>query len=68
MQYEKRSFDVDVLACPRCGDRLRLIATIDDPRVIREIRAALALPVAGTGRAPPDGALFSADSTADMPA
>jgi hypothetical protein len=26
----RRSFDVDVLACPRCGGRLRWIATIED--------------------------------------
>jgi hypothetical protein len=29
----RRAFDVDVLACPRCGGRMRLIATIDDPQV-----------------------------------
>ena len=26
----RRVFDIDVLACPRCGGRMRLIATIDD--------------------------------------
>jgi len=30
----RRAFDVDVLACPRCGGCLRLIATVE------EIRAA----------------------------
>ena len=25
------------LACPHCGGRLRLIATLDDPAVIRKI-------------------------------
>jgi hypothetical protein len=24
----QRAFDIDVLACPRCGGRLRLIATV----------------------------------------
>jgi hypothetical protein len=49
----RRAFDLDVLACPRCGGRLRLIATIEDPDAIRAIL------VAGTGsreladRAPP---------------
>src|SRR3990170_981437 len=27
----RRAFDVDVLACPRCGGRMRLIALIADP-------------------------------------
>ena len=40
-----RSFAVDVLACPHCGGRLRLIATLHDPAVIRQILAHL-------GRAP----------------
>jgi len=49
----RRAFDIDVLACPRCGGRLRLIATVEDPDAIRAIL------VAGTGsreladRAPP---------------
>jgi hypothetical protein len=37
----RRTFEIDVLACPRCGGRLRLIATVEDPRLIRRI---LALP------------------------
>ncbi len=39
----RRAFDLDVLACPRCGGRMRLIATIEDPRVIRQILAHLGL-------------------------
>ena len=39
--------------CPRCGGRLRLVATIDDPRAIREILTSLALPTEGADRAPP---------------
>jgi uncharacterized protein YbaR (Trm112 family) len=27
----RRAFGIDVLACPRCGGRLRLIATVQDP-------------------------------------
>lgn len=34
-QLMQRSFGFDVLACPRCGGRLRLLALIEDPRVIR---------------------------------
>lgn len=40
----RRAFDLDVLACPRCGDRMRLLATIDDPLVIEPILAHLGLP------------------------
>ena len=29
-----------MLACPRCGGRLRLIATVEDPDAIRAILAA----------------------------
>jgi hypothetical protein len=38
----RRSFGFDVLACPRCGDRLELIALIDNPSVIRRILKHLA--------------------------
>jgi hypothetical protein len=40
----RRSFGFDVLACPRCGGRLSLIALIEDPRVIRRILSHLRLP------------------------
>jgi hypothetical protein len=33
-------FDLAVLACPRCGARLRLIATVEDPDVVGKILAA----------------------------
>jgi len=39
----RHAFDIDVLACLRCGGRLRLVATIEDPRVIRAILAHLGL-------------------------
>jgi uncharacterized protein YbaR (Trm112 family) len=38
----RRAFDLDVLACPRCRGRLRLIATVEDPEAIRAILAARA--------------------------
>jgi len=31
------SFGFDVLLCSRCGGQLRLIATIEDPAVIRNL-------------------------------
>ncbi|OFV98265.1 MAG: hypothetical protein A3H28_08045 [Acidobacteria bacterium RIFCSPLOWO2_02_FULL_61_28] len=40
----QRSFGFDVRACPRCGDRLELIALIEDPTVIRRILSHLGLP------------------------
>src|SRR5438034_8707461 len=49
----RRAFDIDVLACPRCGGRLRLIATLEDPDAIRAILAALAASRERADRAPP---------------
>ena len=40
----RRSMGIDVLVCPRCGGRLRLIALIDDPAVIRQVLRHLGLP------------------------
>jgi hypothetical protein len=53
----RRAFEADVLACPRCGGRMVVLATIDDPAVIHRILTHLGLstepgePTAG--RAPP---------------
>ena len=49
----QRAFEIDVLACPRCGGRLRLIATVEDPRAIREVLDALAFSTEAVERAPP---------------
>ena len=53
----QRSFGFDVLACPRCGDRLELIVLIEDPKVIRRILSHLGLPTdvppARSARPPP---------------
>ena len=50
-----RAFAIDVLACPHCGGRLRLIATLHDPTVIRRILAHLgrSLSEQSPGPAPP---------------
>ena len=50
-----RAFAIDVLACPHCGGRLRLIATLHDPAVIRKILAHLGMARSGPspGPAPP---------------
>jgi len=40
----RRTFAIDVLACPECGGQLRLIACIDAPAVIEKILRHLGLP------------------------
>jgi hypothetical protein len=53
----RRTFGFDVLSCPRCGGRLRLIALIEEAAVIGRILSHLGLPtdlpVACPARAPP---------------
>jgi len=46
----RRAFDVDVVAYPRCGERPRLIATVEAPEAIRAILASL-----DASREVPDG-------------
>ena len=50
-----RALALDVVACPRCGGRLRLIAIVHDPGVVRAILAHLGLAPAPDppGPAPP---------------
>lgn len=52
-----RSFGYDVLGCPRCGGRLRLVALIDEAAVIQRILGHLGLltevPQPRPARAPP---------------
>lgn len=48
----RRVFDIDVLACPRCGGPRRVIATVQDPVVVRMFLAHLGLPES-PGPAPP---------------
>jgi uncharacterized protein YbaR (Trm112 family) len=51
-------FLLDVLVCPHCGGRRRLLAAIHDPRSIQRVLAALGLsgevPELASARAPPD--------------
>ncbi len=53
----RRTFGFDVLACPRCGGRLRLLALIEQAAVIARILRHLGLPTEipepGAARAPP---------------
>ena len=45
----QRVFEVDALACPKCGGRMRVLSAITDPTVAGRILRCLALPA----RAPP---------------
>jgi len=53
-----RVFALDVLACPRCGGRLRVIASTQDPAVVHAILAHLGLAAGsdspGPAPTPPD--------------
>ena len=60
------AFEIDVLACPRCGGQLRLIATVEDPREIREILGALAPSAEPVDRAPPPLGALDANPTAGV--
>ena len=49
----RRSFGLDVLACPTCGNRMELIAAIEDPDLAAQILRHLNLPTRGPPRGPP---------------
>jgi len=49
----RRVFEIDVLRCPKCGSRRRLIALITDPPVVRKILRHLSLPAEPPTLAPP---------------
>ncbi|MCY4660502.1 MAG: hypothetical protein OXF93_11920 [Acidobacteria bacterium] len=68
MKLLRRSFEFDVLECPRCGGRLQLIAVIEDPAVIERILRHLGLPTdipeARPARPPPMPFLLDGLATA----
>lgn len=53
----RRAFEVDVLACPRCGGRLRLVALLEagtvTTRILRHLGLLSEVPAARPARAPP---------------
>lgn len=55
----QRTFGFDVLACPRCGGRLRLVALIEEAavigRILRHLRLPVEIPPPRPARAPPMG-------------
>ena len=44
VQYERRFFEVDVLECPECHGRMRILAAIHSLGAIRAILDCLGLP------------------------
>ncbi|MGQ0834091.1 MAG: hypothetical protein ACT4O5_04070 [Gammaproteobacteria bacterium] len=58
MQRLKRAFRIDIEICQRCGGTLKVIASIEDPELIRLIlehlqRRERTAPPAPSARAPP---------------
>jgi len=53
----RRAFEVDVLACPRCGGRLRIVALLEagtaTARILRHLGLPSEMPAARPARAPP---------------
>ena len=58
--YERCSFAFDVLDCPQCGGRLRLLATITQRDVIERILTHLGLQARAPPRAPARGQALQA--------
>jgi hypothetical protein len=56
----RRDREIDVLACPECGGRLRPLATIEDPAVVKKILSHLGIatecPRPAPARSPPETA------------
>ena len=48
-------FAKDVLECQRCGGRMRIIATVIDPEVVRKILTCIGLPARPPPLAPARG-------------
>ena len=66
MQRLKRVFQIDIETCPHCGGTLRVIASIEDPKVIATILAHIAQRDADSDaqpRAPPPLALALPNAT-----
>ena len=57
----RRVFAADVLECPRCGGRMRLLAAIHPPEATQAILECLELPA----RAPPTAAPLPDDTEAE---
>ncbi|OJH36262.1 ATP-dependent helicase HrpA [Cystobacter ferrugineus] len=51
----KRTFALDVFACPRCGGRRKVLAYVTTPAGVRSILEHLGLPTQAPKRAPARG-------------
>jgi hypothetical protein len=67
----KRVYEVDPLACPRCGGRMKVVAFIEPPQgdVIEKILRHCGLWCSSAPRAPPaeDGSLRGTDDASEEP-
>ena len=67
----RRTFELDVLACPRCGGRLRLVALIEQAAVVQRILRHFGLPTEvpepRPARAPPRRLETLEDQSQDAP-
>jgi uncharacterized protein YbaR (Trm112 family) len=51
----KRTFAIDVLACPKCEGRMRLVAMVTDEKSVRRYLRALGEPTELPARSPARG-------------
>ena len=67
----RRTYDVDVLACPACGGRLRFVAVVTDATAVREALSAAGLdaaaPPVARARSPDDEEVSVPDAACDPP-
>ena len=54
----KRTFDIDVLCCPNCQGRMRLLAMVTEPGSIRRYLAKIGEPTDPPARSPSRGPPF----------
>ena len=48
----RRTWNIDVMACPKCGHRLRVLAAIADPEAVKQILHHLVVRSSPLPRAP----------------
>ena len=51
----KRVFGIDITLCPKCSGKIKIIAAVEDPTVIRKILTHLELPTTAPRLAPACG-------------
>jgi hypothetical protein len=49
----RRVFEIDVLERPRCRGRMKLIATLTQPEVVRAVLGCIGLPARASREEPP---------------